>query len=213
MTQKWKISLVALAFLAASGCATSSDNTADNHLLLDQKSSGFYMIQVPPPTPPDHLILVGYSAFTTKHKISFPEFLRLSIPPHAPGHYYLTNYSRSVQYASNDHPGPRWVRPFFGRPYRFLYQGDLVMIASEWAKIQKKRAEKLVKEKKEEKNAAELAPARSVRGPEGGEVVQADEHSLTEVLPSGAVIVHPKRELEARGLYWNGKGWIPVLRH
>ncbi|MHB1562901.1 MAG: hypothetical protein ACYCXP_02220 [Leptospirillum sp.] len=197
------------AFLA--GCASSDGGSPDRNLLLDQKSTRFYVIQVPQPKPPDHLILVGYSAFTTDHRISFTEFLRLSIPPHSPGHYYLTNYSRTVEYASTAHPGPGWVHPFFGHPYRYRYQGDLVMIASQWAKIQKKREKKIVREEKAEKRAAEMSTEKKVTGPDGGEVIQADEHSLTEVLPSGAYIVHPKRELVRRGLYWNGKGWVPVI--
>ncbi len=200
-----------VVFLA--GCASSQGGTPNKNLLLDQKSTQFYVIQVPPPVPPDHLILVGYSAFTTDHRISFTEFLRLSIPPHSPGHYYLTNYSRTLEYAPNNHTGSGWVHPFFGRPYRYRYQGDLVMIASQWAKIQKKREKKLVREEKAEKRAADMSPEKHVHGPDGGEVIQSDEHSLTEVLPSGAYIVHPKRELVRRGLYWNGKEWVPVITH
>ena len=196
-----------------SGCTSFQGGSPNKNLLLDQKSTQFYVIQVPPPVPPDHLILVGYSAFTTDHRISFTEFLRLSIPPHSPGHYYLTNYSRTVEYAPGGQTGAGWVHPFFGHPYRYRYQGDLVMIASQWAKIQKKREKKLAREEKAEKKAAEMSPEKQVHGPDGGEVIQADEHSLTEVLPSGAYIVHPKRELVRRGLYWNGKGWVPVIAH
>jgi hypothetical protein len=198
-------------FALLTACASTQGGSPDKNLLLDQKSTRFYVIQVQPPRPPDHLILVGYSTFTTDHRISFTEFLRLSIPPHSPGHYYLTNYSRIIEYATNKDSGQGWIHPFFGHPYRYRYQGDLVMIASQWAKIQKKREKKLVREEKAEKRAAEMSPEKKVPGPDGGEVIQSDEHSLTEVLPSGAYIVHPKRELVRRGLYWNGKGWVPVI--
>lgn len=204
---------IGVFFVLLTGCASSQGGSPNKNLLLDQKSTRFYVIQVSQPVAPDHLILVGYSAFTTDHRISFTEFLRLSIPPHSPGHYYLTNYSRTIEYAPDKHTDVGWVHPFFGHPYRYRYQGDLVMIASQWDKIQKKREKNLVREEKAEKKAAELSPEKKVQGPDGGEVIQSDEHSLTEVLPSGAYIVHPKRELVMRGLYWSGKNWVPVVTH
>lgn len=61
------------------------------------------------------------------------------------------------------------------------------------------------KEKVEDRLGSGLAPL--LKGPEGGKILQEDKDALTEMLPSGAYIVHPASELNRRGYRFVDGQW------
>ena len=73
----------------------------------------------------------------------------------------------------------------------------------------KKLAETLRKEQRkkkvEDRLGSGLAPL--LKGPEGGKILQEDKDALTEMLPSGAYIVHPASELNRRGYRFVDGQW------
>ena len=187
-------------------CATAPDaNVAPQHLLLDDHSTRFYVKTIPVPPRSSQIIVIRKAVLDTIHHISFSEFLRQSEPHSVKAHYYLMDYSRTVVESPEDHPEGEWKYPVFGSPYRFRYKGTVVVLRSEWEaekeREKKKLAEALRKEQRkkkvEDRLGSGLVPL--VKGPEGGKILQEDKDALTEVLPSGAYIVHPASELTRRG--------------
>lgn len=156
--------------------------------------------------------MIRKAVLDTIHHISFSEFLRQSEPHSVKAHYYLMDYSRTVVESPEDHPQGEWKYPVFGSPYRFRYKGTVVVLRSEWKaeKSVKKEAgrdspEGTEKEKVEDRLGSGLAPL--LKGPEGGKILQEDKDALTEMLPSGAYIVHPASELNRRGYRFVDGQW------
>ncbi|AFS53237.1 hypothetical protein [Leptospirillum ferriphilum] len=195
-------------------CATAPDaNVAPQHLLLDDHSTRFYVKTIPVPPRSSQIIVIRKAVLDTIHHISFSEFLRQSEPHSVKAHYYLMDYSRTVVESPEDHPEGEWKYPVFGSPYRFRYKGTVVVLRSEWEaekeREKKKLAEALRKEQRkkkvEDRLGSGLVPL--VKGPEGGKILQEDKDALTEVLPSGAYIVHPASELTRRGYRFVDGQW------
>lgn len=157
--------------------------------------------------------MIRKAVLDTIHHISFSEFLRQSEPHSVKAHYYLMDYSRTVVESPEDHPQGEWKYPVFGSPYRFRYKGTVVVLRSEWKaekeREKKKLAETLRKEQRkkkvEDRLGSGLAPL--LKGPEGGKILQEDKDALTEMLPSGAYIVHPASELNRRGYRFVDGQW------
>ncbi|MHB1927092.1 MAG: hypothetical protein ACYCRD_07485 [Leptospirillum sp.] len=203
-----------LALFLLGGCATSPDRTvANHHVLLDDRSTRFYVRTIPVPHGENDLIIVRKVVLDTVHHISFPEFLRQVQPHSVKAHYYLMDYSRSIVEAPDSEAEGEWKHPLFGNPYRYRYTGTIVVLRSEWqvekARQRKKLEEAIRKEKKkqqvENRLTEGMAPLSS--GPDGGKILQEDSRDLTEVLPSGAYIVHPASELIKRGYRFRDGQW------
>ncbi|AKS23793.1 hypothetical protein ACSYAY_05115 [Leptospirillum ferriphilum] len=195
-------------------CATAPEaNVAPQHLLLDDHSTRFYVKTIPVPPRSSEIIVIRKAVLDTIHHISFSEFLRQSEPHSVKAHYYLMDYSRTVVESPEDHPQGEWKYPVFGSPYRFRYKGTVVVLRSEWKaekeREKKKLAETLRKEQRkkkvEDRLGSGLAPL--LKGPEGGKILQEDKDALTEMLPSGAYIVHPASELNRRGYRFVDGQW------
>ena len=195
-------------------CATAPEaNVAPQHLLLDDHSTRFYVKTIPVPPRSSEIIVIRKAVLDTIHHISFSEFLRQSEPHSVKAHYYLMDYSRTVVESPEDHPQGEWKYPVFGSPYRFRYKATVVVLRSEWKaekeREKKKLAETLRKEQRkkkvEDRLGSGLAPL--LKGPEGGKILQEDKDALTEMLPSGAYIVHPASELNRRGYRFVDGQW------
>ncbi|MCL4461634.1 MAG: hypothetical protein M1297_08005 [Nitrospirae bacterium] len=203
-----------LIFLLMGACATAPDATViPQHLLLDDHSTRFYVRTLPVPSRSSEVIVIRKGSLETVHHISFPEFLRQIEPHSVKAHYYLMDYSRSIVEASENHPEGEWKYPLFGAPYRYRYVGTVVVLRSEWeaekSREKKKLAESLRKERRkkrvQDRLGSGLVPL--VKGPEGGKILQEDRQALTEMLPSGAYIVHPATELTRRGYRFVDGRW------
>ncbi len=209
------------SLLLLGACATAPDGTVTpQHLLLDDHSTRFYVKTIPVPSRSSDIIVIRKAILDTVHHISFSEFLRQSEPHSVKAHYYLMDYSRSVVESSEDHPEGEWKHPLFGAPYRFRYKGTVVVLRSEWDAEKSREKKKLVdalkkeqrKRKVEDRLGSGMIPL--VKGPEGGKILQEDAQALTEMLPSGAYIVHPASELTHRGYrfidgHWEGPSSNP----
>lgn len=201
--------------LFLSSCATvPSPPVVNHHVLLDNKSTRFYVRTILIPANPDELKIVRKVELSTSHHISFPEFLRQVEPHHRPGHFYLMDYSRSVEEAPDSSVTGNWIRPLLGNPYRYHYEGTVVVLREEWEKMkaneQKKVLDETKKVERERRSEGRLIGGEKALGPDGGRILQEDPHALTEMLPSGAYIVHPASELEHRGYKFVSGHWQRV---
>ncbi|MHB1286047.1 MAG: hypothetical protein ACYCYP_05700 [Leptospirales bacterium] len=206
--------LVCLLMLQ-SACATSpSLPVGSDHVLLDDKSTKFYIRTLPIPADREAVKIVRKVEMISTRLISFPEFLRQMEPHHLHGHFYLMDYSRSIEEGSGPSVKGDWIRPVFGKPYRYHYKGTVVVLRAEWEKMKADEQKKIEKEtrKAAQKRLMEkqLLGHGNGGGPDGGKILQEDSHALTEVLPSGAYIVHPASELEHRGFHFVSGHWVQI---
>ncbi|MHB8422810.1 MAG: hypothetical protein ACYC9S_03515 [Leptospirales bacterium] len=205
--------LAGLLFLVS--CATvPAPPVVNHHVLLDNKSTRFFVRTIPIPRNPGELKIVRRAELNTSHHISFPEFLRQVEPHHLPGHFYLMDYSRSVEEAPDSSVTGDWIRPIFGNPYRYHYQGTVVVLRDEWEKMkadeQKKVLDRARKVERQRRSEGQLMGGEKGAGPDGGRILQEDAHALTEMLPSGAYIVHPASELKRRGYLFVSGHWQKI---
>lgn len=202
-----RLACLILVALLPAACATTENHVIKNDSdLLDNKSTRFYVKTVPVPPQPDAIVVMKKAALETTHHISFSEFLRQVQPAKPKAHYYLMHYSRRVVTTDEANPQGNWIHPLFGSPFRYRYEGTVVVLRTEWNAFQEKERKKRQKEaKKAEKQLKKVGASgssgqSSVRvGPDGGKILQEDSDALTEMLPSGAYEVHPAIELEKRG--------------
>ncbi len=198
-----------------SACATSpSLPVGNNHVLLDDKSTRFYIRTFPIPSDPSAVKVVRRVEMNSSRLISFPEYLRQIEPHHLHGHFYLMDYSRSIEKAPDSSVKGDWVRPMFGKPYRYHYKGTVIVLRDEWEKMKADEQKKIEKETRKAAREShvekQLLGNGKGRGPDGGLILQEDSHALTEVLPSGAYIVHPASELEHRGFQFVSGHWVQI---
>lgn len=201
-----RLACLILALLLPAACATTGNHVIKNDSdLLDNKSTRFYVKTVPLPAQPDAIIVMKKAALETTHHISFSEFLRQVQPVEPKAHYYLMHYSRRVVTTDEANPQGNWIHPLFGNPFRYRYEGTVVVLKTEWSAFQEKERKKREKEaKKAEKQLKKVGASGSqghgvAHGPDGGKILQEDSDALTEMLPSGAYVVHPAVELNKRG--------------
>ena len=207
--------LLGILFLFPAACATVPPPPVENHhVLLDDKSTRFFVRTFPIPASPGALKIVRSVVLDTSRHISFPEFLRQVEPHHIRGHFYLMDYSRSIVEAPDASVTGDWIRPLFGNPYRYHYRGTVVVLRSEWEKMkvdeQKKAERQTRKVEREKRTEGRLLGSGKDTGPDGGRILQEDAHALTEMLPSGAYIVHPASELEHRGYRFASGHWRQI---
>ncbi len=205
----------ALLLLASCGFYSSSgkDNRQGNYL-INTRSLPNYVKTVPVPSNPGDLVVVKSVRLETKHRLSPMDFIYQAKPRPYHGRLYLMDFRRRRVYADQTPERPyRWIRPIGGRPYRYLYTGKFVAFKKDWQSEQEYEARQTLK--KEKKKARESArghivptPPSLAKGPLGGSVIQQDENSMTEMLPSGAYVFHPRSELEAAGYHYaKSSGW------
>jgi hypothetical protein len=201
--------LASCSFYSSSG----TDNRQGNYL-INTRSLPNYVKTIPVPGNPRDLVLVKKVRLETKHRLSPMDFIYQSKPRPYHGRLYLMDFRRRRIYAEDTPERPyRWIRPLGGRPYRYLYTGKFVALKKDWQAEQEWEAQQALK--KEKKKARESSrghivalPPSPVHGPLGGAVIQQDENSMTEMLPSGAYVFHPKSELEAAGYHYSRtSGW------
>ncbi|MGC8500559.1 MAG: hypothetical protein ACP5OS_05190 [Leptospirillia bacterium] len=210
--------LLPMALLALASChlyASGKDDRQGDYL-ISARSEPNYVRTIPVPPSKESLVVVKKVRLESKVRMSPIDFIRESKPRpyHDYGKLYLRDFHRKKTYAEEEPQRPyRWIRPLGGRPYRYLYTGEFVAFPKDWA--EEKAWEKRKAIKRERKIAHESARGRAVdlphskaRGPLGGAVIQQDENSMTEMLPSGAYVFHPKSELEGAGYHFNpAAGW------
>jgi hypothetical protein len=211
-----RLALIALVLLLPAACATTSGNhrIANDRDLLDNKSTRFFVKTIPIPERTDEIIVMKKAALETIHHISFSEFLRQVQPAIPPAHYYLMHYSRRIVTTDEANPQGDWIRPFFGNPFRYRYEGTVVVLKTEWnafkAKERKKKEKEAKKAEKQLKKVSAAGSGQTIRtGPDGGKILQEDKDAMTEMLPSGAYVIHPAAELEKRGYAFDPTGhWV-----
>lgn len=207
--------VTALLLLASCGFYSSSgtDNRQGNYL-INTRSLPNYVKTVPLPADSRDLVVVKEVRLETKHRLSPMDFIYQSKPRPYHGRLYLMDFRRRRVYADGTPERPyRWIRPIGGRPYRYLYTGKFVAFRKDWKAEQEYEARQALK--KEKQKARESArghvvapPPAARKGILGGAIIQQDENSMTEMLPSGAYVFHPKDELEAAGYhYTKSSGW------
>lgn len=205
-----------LLFLASCHLYASGKDDRQGDYLISARSEPNYVNTIPLPPSTKGLVVVKKVRLESKVRMSAIDFIRESKPRpyHDYGKLYLMNFRRQRTYAEEEPQRPyRWIRPLGGRPYRYLYTGEFVAFPKDWA--EEKAWEKRKAIKRERKISHESARGRAVplprskaRGPLGGAVIQQDENSMTEMLPSGAYVFHPKSELEGAGYHYNSvTGW------
>ncbi|MHB8369693.1 MAG: hypothetical protein ACYDBP_08380 [Leptospirales bacterium] len=207
-----------MALLALSSCHlyTSGKDDRQGDYLISARSEPNYVKTLPLPPTTKGLVVVKKVRLESKVRMSAIDFIRESKPRpyHDYGKLYLFHFRRQKTYAEEEPQRPyRWIRPLGGRPYRYLYTGEFVAFPKDWA--EEKAWEKRKAIKRERKIVHESArghavplPHSKARGPLGGAVIQQDENSMTEMLPSGAYVFHPKSELEGAGYHYNSvTGW------
>ncbi len=218
MSPMLKIRPFLLSFLLVFGsCGFYSASGTDNRqgqYLINTRSLPNYVKTIPVPSDPRDLVVVKEVRLETKHRLSPMDFIYQSKPRPYHGRLYLMDFRRRRLYAENTPERPyRWIRPIGGRPYRYLYTGKFVALRKDWQAEKEWEAQQALK--KEKKKARESArghivalPPSPSHGPLGGAVIQQDENSMTEMLPSGAYVFHPKSELEAAGYHYSkASGW------
>ncbi len=205
------------ALLLFGSCAFYSSSGSDNrqgNYLINTRSLPNFVKTIPVPSDPRDLVLVKKVRLETKHRLSPMDFIYQSKPRPYHGRLYLMDFRRRRIYSEETPERPyRWIRPVGGRPYRYLYTGKFVALKKDWQAEQEWEAHQAIK--KEKKKARESArghivplPPSLSQGPLGGSVIQQDENSMTEMLPSGAYVFHPKSELEAAGYHYSkSNGW------
>jgi hypothetical protein len=209
---------VTLLLLGSCGLYSSSgQDDRQGHYLINTRSLPNYVKTVPLPEDTSDLVVIKSVRLETRHLLSPFDFIYQAKPRPYHGRLYLMDFRRTRVYADRtpEH-SYRWIEPLGGRPYRYLYTGKFVALRKDWqAEQDRKRAHVLKKEAEGARPASPRPlPPSSVsspslaRGPLGGKVIQEDQNSMTEILPSGAYVFHPARELESSGYrYVKGSGW------
>lgn len=204
--------------LLAAACSLNATSGRDNrqgNYLIDTKSLPNYVTTIPMPSDPQELVVVKDVQLETKHRLSPFDFIYQSKPRpyHTP--LYLMDFVRKRHYAEGtpDHPY-RWIRPIGGRPYRYLYTGKFVAFQKDWKAEQEWEARKNIRREQEKAQKSARGhivapPPSKAKGLLGGTIIQQDQNSMTEMLPSGAYVFHPREELEAAGYHYNpSTGWV-----
>lgn len=190
-----------------SACTLTPGEGQDNRqgpYLISVRSEPNYVRTIPLPSDPSALVVIKTVHLETRHHLSALDLIRESRPRPYHGRLYLTGFSRTRIYADGTPDRPyRWIEPVGGRAYRYLYTGRFVAFRKD-RNAEQASLRKTPGTAKSGKRDARIG----ARGPLGGQIIQEDRNSLTEVLPSGAYVFHPATELGQENYrYKKGEGW------